>query len=57
VARGLRKAAHALQKYDAALDSKKAQKTLDDTTRASLQAAGAAIATDVTSLLSALTNG
>ena len=55
VAKGLRKAANALQKYDAALDSKKAQKTLDDATRASLQAAGAAIATDVASLLSALT--
>ena len=51
VAKGLRKAAHALRSYDKMLGSKKAKKTLDDGTRSSLQAAGAAIATDVASLL------
>jgi hypothetical protein len=51
VAKGVRKAAHALGSYDKVLGSKKAKKTLDDATRSSLQTAGAAIATDVASLL------
>jgi hypothetical protein len=53
-AKGLRKAAHALQAYDKMLGSKKATKTLDDATRTSLRAAGAAIATDVAILQQAL---
>jgi hypothetical protein len=51
VVKGLRKAAHALRSYDKVLGSKKAKKALDDGTRSSLQTAGAAIATDVASLL------
>jgi hypothetical protein len=49
-AKGLGKAANALRSFDALLGSKKAKKTLDDATRSSLQAAGAAIATDVAKL-------
>ncbi len=54
VAKGLRKAAHALRSYDTVLGSKKAKKKLDDGTRSSLQAAGSMIASDVASLLQAL---
>jgi hypothetical protein len=55
VVKRLRKAAQALRSYDTVLGSKKAKKTLDDGTRSSLQAAGAAVATDVARLLQALT--
>src|SRR5206468_4019489 len=55
VAKGLRRAAHALKSYGTVLGSKKAKKTLDEGTRSSLQAAGATIATDVASLLQART--
>ncbi len=54
-AKGLHKAADALRSFDALLGSKKAKKTLDDGTRSSLQAAGAAIATDVAGLQRTLT--
>jgi hypothetical protein len=50
VTKGLHKAAHALKAYDTLLGSKKAKRLLDDGTRSSLQAAGAAIAADVAML-------
>jgi hypothetical protein len=50
VAKGLHKATHALKSYDTLLGSKKAKRLLDDATRSSLQAAGAAIAADVATL-------
>jgi hypothetical protein len=50
VAKALRKAAQALRGYDTVLGSKKAKRLLDEGTRSSLQAAGAAIASDVAKL-------
>lgn len=51
VGKGLRRAVRALRRYDKLLASKKVRAALDDATRATLQAAGAAILSDVQTLL------